>query len=400
MKAIEKGRPDSLFLRSVFSLCLAFCPAPAFSQDSIPAEKDARLEFHGYVKNMQSALFTDQSGSLVTGNLVHARANLKWEIARDLYLRAESRNRVLYGEQVKQIKDFGKYLDADNGLVDLSYNVVDDTALVFNTTLDRLLLNWSDSKWDVTVGRQRINWGVNLVWNPNDIFNVFNYLDFDYEERPGSDALRIQHFRGKSAFELAYKLSDRKKEQTGALMHKVNFRKYDIQNLAGIYFQDIVIGTGWAGAIKNTGFKGEASYFHPYRNIADTSGVLSASLSFDRSFKMNYFAMVSYLYNSRGKGTLKSMGELTGTVLSAKKLMPFGHTFFVQAGKSFSPLVSASMAFIYSPMNNTLIVLPFLTVSVADDWELALVGQSFFSQVNGSYRTLGNGIFIRLRWSF
>ena len=37
---------------------------------------------------------------------------------------------------------------------------------------------------------------MNLVWNPNDLFNAFSFVDFDYEERPGSDALRIQKYTG------------------------------------------------------------------------------------------------------------------------------------------------------------------------------------------------------------
>jgi hypothetical protein len=57
-------------------------------------------------------------------------------------------------------------------------------------------LDYTAGKWQFRVGRQRINWGVNLVWNPNDVFNSFSYFDFDYEERPGSDAVRVQYYTG------------------------------------------------------------------------------------------------------------------------------------------------------------------------------------------------------------
>ena len=46
------------------------------------------------------------------------------------------------------------------------------------------------------IGRQRINWGVNLAWNPNDLFNAYSLIDFDYQERPGSDAIRFQYYMG------------------------------------------------------------------------------------------------------------------------------------------------------------------------------------------------------------
>ena len=62
----------------------------------------------------------------------------------------------------------------------------------------------SDEKWELTLGRQRINWGVNLAFNPNDLFNAYSLIDFDYQERPGSDAIRFQYFTNElSSFETA-----------------------------------------------------------------------------------------------------------------------------------------------------------------------------------------------------
>ncbi|TAL58103.1 MAG: hypothetical protein EPN85_12395 [Bacteroidetes bacterium] len=363
--------------------------------------KVTRMHLKGFIKDMQSLSFVDNAKSLITGNLIHNRINFRWDISAQFHIRLEARNRLFYGEQVKTTYQFGKYVDIDNGLMDISYNIVDDTSVVLNTMLDRVLLNWSGKKWDITLGRQRINWGINLVWNPNDIFNAFNYFDFDYEERPGTDAMRVQCNVGKvSTLELAYKLTDNRKEQVGAFMHKTNFKKYDWQNFAGVYYQDMVVGTGWAGNIQNTGFKGEASYFHPYENAADTTGALSATVSLDRSFKKEYFVMVSYLYNSSAKGLMYGVNELTGAVLSPKKLMPFRHSFFAQVSKGFSPLVNGSLSCVFSDDHCTLVLLPSFSVSVSDNWDVAMIGQSFFSETGGTYHTLGNGIYFRLRWSY
>ena len=54
------------------------------------------------------------------------------------------------------------------------------------------------------IGRQRINWGVNLAWNPNDLFNAYSLIDFDYQERSGVDAIRFQYYTGEmSSIEFA-----------------------------------------------------------------------------------------------------------------------------------------------------------------------------------------------------
>jgi hypothetical protein len=375
--------------------------AECIAQDSIPVNRSRKIELHGYVKDLQSFFFNDQPGSLQSGNMIHNRLNFRWSIYNNIYTRIEMRNRLFFGEQVKQTYQFGKLIDNDRGFIDLSRNLIEDTAVVLNTLLDRALVCWSRNKWEITLGRQRINWGVNLVWNPNDIFNAYNYFDFDYEERPGSDALRVQYFSGMfSSFELAWKFSDKPDEQVGAIMYKTNFKGFDLQFFSGIYNKDAVVGAGWAGGLRNTGFKGEASYFYPRRSLNNEKAELSLSVSFDRTFKNDYFAMVSYLYNTGLANNSGNITALSATVLSAKNLMPFEHSFFVQAGKTVNQLINVSAGMIYSPSYKSLIMIPSLTGSLSNNWELTLLAQAFLAEIAGTYKSPGNGVYIRLRYSF
>lgn len=379
-----------MFLFSFFS----------YSQDSLQQSSLKRIVINGFIKDLQSASFIDNAKSLVTGSYIHNRINFRWNIITNLHLRLESRNRLYYGEQVKNTPGFGKYIEKDNGYFNLTYNIVSDTSIVFNTTLDRALLSWSKNKLDITVGRQRINWGINIVWNPNDIFNTFNYFDFDYEERPGSDAVRIQYNTGVfSSFQVAYKPAKDKNKKVGALMYKTNIGKYDWQNFAGVCQEDMVAGTGWAGSIKQTGFKGEATYFHSYKTT-DTIGILVSSISLDRTFEGNYFVMASYLYNSGGKDIFYSVSDVAKMNLSVKNLMPFKHTFFAQVSKSINPLVNTGFSAMFSPTKSSLILFPTISFSLSDNWDLSFIAQSFFADVNNSYRTMGNAVYLRLRWSY
>lgn len=157
-------------------------------------EKEEKLFLNGYIKNLQEFSFVDRLEQLQWTTFLHNRLNFKYIPSNSITARLEVRNRVFYGDNVKNITGFSDYISQDNGIVDLSWNIIDNKDLLFNTTIDRALINYTKGDWDITVGRQRVNWGMNLVWNPNDIFNTYNYLDFDYEERPGSDAIRIQYF--------------------------------------------------------------------------------------------------------------------------------------------------------------------------------------------------------------
>lgn len=370
------------------------------AQDSLETTSLRRFVINGFIKDMHSVSFKDNSKSLITGNFIHNRINFRWNINNNIHLRIESRNRLFFGEQVKSTPNFGKYVVEDNGYFNLTQNIVNDTSIVFNTTLDRALLSWSKNKLDITIGRQRINWGINIIWNPNDIFNTFNYFDFDYEERPGSDAIRIQYNIGIfSSFQAVYKPSKDKNKHVAAFMYKTNFGRYDLQNFAGIYQEDLVVGTGWAGNLRKTGFKGEATFFRSYKNL-DTNGLFLYSISLDRTFTGNYFLMASYLFNSGGKDIFYEAADFTKLNPSVKSLMPFKHTIFAQISKSLTPLVRVGFSTMFSPTKQTLIIFPTIAVSISDNWDLSLIAQSFFANINKSYHTMGNAVYLRLRWSY
>ena len=113
-----------------------------------------------------------------------------------------------------------------------------------------------------------------------------------------------------------------------AAMYKLNKIGYDFQFLAANYFDDLVLGGGWAGNIKNAGFKGELSYFIN-NNFNNT---LSLSTSLDYSFKNGYYLLGSYLYNSEGSNTpgLLNFINITDNVLSPKNLMPSKNSYLLQ----------------------------------------------------------------------
>lgn len=75
--------------------------------------------------------------------------------------------------------------------------------------------------------------------------------------------------------------------------------------------------------------------------------------------------------------------------------------FFInQVSKTLNPLVTGSFAGMYSLTKNSLILFPTLIVSLAENWDAALIGQLFFAEVDPVYRTIGNSIYLCFRWSF
>ncbi|MFC4634619.1 hypothetical protein ACFO3O_11910 [Dokdonia ponticola] len=362
-------------------------------------EKEEKLFLTGYIKNLHEFSFIDQLEQLQWTTFLHNRLNFKYAPSETITARLEFRNRFFYGDNVKNIPRFSDIISRDNGWINLSLKLIDNSNVVFNIAIDRALINYNKENWDITLGRQRVNWGKNLVWNPNDIFNTYNFLDFDYEERPGSDALRIQYYTSDfSKIELAAKKGKNKNDFIVATLYEFNKWSYDLQLLTGIYQKDWVLGAGWAGNLKNVGFKGEASYFVPYENTDTSENVLSASLSVDYGFKNGLYINGSVVYNSITNDFSRGIENLLFADITAKNLIPFKYAGFLQLSKEFSPIFLATISTIYSPTNHSVIFIPSFRYSIATNWELDFTGQSFFELKE--YQTLGNSFFTRLRWSF
>ncbi len=362
--------------------------------------KDHKFTVNGYIKYLEQISFVSDITNLQTLDLLHNRLNFKYKPDDHFTFRLEVRNRIYYGDAVKAYPGFAALETAQNGIVGLSENWVNKNSMLFNSTIDRASAEYINGKWDITLGRQRVNWGISTVWTPNDIFNTFNYFDFDYEERPGTDAARLQYnLTPSSSLDAAFSPGRTAAQNVGALMYHFNKWGYDFQAFSGVYQKNFTAGAGWAGNIKDAGFKGEVTYFAPGHGGADGASI-AATLSVDYAFKNGIYVMVSGLYNKLGTDSLLNITQLTASTLSAKNIFPFKYTLFSEISYSFSPILKASLGGMYSLSGNSLIVLPSLTYSISDNWVLDLIGQSFYSQQDGGYKPLGNGIYLRLKWGF
>ena len=370
-------------------------------------EQVKNYEFSGYVKNLQSIIsLNDPNGNnnVLLDNLFHHRLNFEWFPSDKFTFKAGMRNRLFLGASTKMMDPSGNLIYGDlidagaNDYFDLSALWLNNVNAVGHSVLDRFFLEYTNEEWEVRLGRQRINWGINAVWNPNDLFNAFSFTDFDYEERPGSDALLIRkYFNYISSIELAVKIFDKWENTSMGALWKFNKWNYDFQLLGAYVQEDIVAGLGWAGNISSASFKGEASYFIPADNNK-TSFVLSSG--FDYLFENGLYAGVGYLYNEKGSSNA-AITDLFSFQLSAKNLYPYKHAIFTSVNTELNPIVSAGGAIIVTPNASfPLFVCPSISVSISDNWDLYLGGQIVWSQIANSYASPLSAGFIRFKYSY
>lgn len=355
---------------------------------------------------------------------IYNRINLWYNPNDKIEFHTGLRTNFTFGPLVAQYNtlfDYAKLATYDDGYLDLTWKISSDNSNVLYQNMDRLFASFTFQKLEVTIGRQRINWGTNLVWNPNDIFNAFNYFDFNYIERPGSDALRLQYYTGDfSSIEFAAKLSYRniltdsstieeKLSITSAALYRFNAGGYDFQVFGGYMLTDITAGLGWSGNIGGAGFTGEVSWFRDADNFADTSGQVIASISGNYIFKNQIMINLSAIYNSEGATgpAYESMGGITGSLntlfsssLNVKNLTPSRLDIFAQVSYPATPLINVSLSGMLNPYDMSAYIGPSVNFSLTDNISLMLVGQLFFGDKLTEFGDYGQMYFIDLKWNF
>lgn len=368
--------------------------------------KKENFSLYGHVQELNTVWIQDFDEEWMTMSSVYNRLNFKWYVNDQFTFTVNARNMFNFGQMVYNFNQLDEYYNtliiADPGYLNMTGPIAKNDAFILYSNVDRLSMNFTRGKWDVTIGRQRINWGINMLWNANDIFNTFSFFDFDYVERPGCDATRIQYYTGPaSRLEMAIKIDSAENITAGAL-YQFNLSGYDFQLIAGKMISDLVIGGGWSGNIKNIGFTGEFSYFHDQQNFADTSGVWLLSVGFNYMFSNSLFVNVGVLYNSLGKKGDAGWGAspLTLNNLTPKTLSNGRLELFSQLSYPLSPIIQADLSGIYNPYDHSYFVGPGISFSISDNMSFLVMSQVFQGKAGTEYGGFGSMLFSRIKWSF
>lgn len=375
----------------------------AFSVLFVPtlSAQPNNTEFGGYAKYLfsRNEMPTQQE---TYDHLLHARLNTKWFPMEDLSGILELRTRLYYGDIVEQTPGFADMLGHDAGFGKLGTVMWNQKKSTAYTEIDRLYLNWGPSGWQISVGRQRIAWGTNLVWNPIDLFNPQSVLDFDYEERPAVDAVRIQYYSGSvSKIELALKPGTVSSEAISAAQWSINEWDYDFHFLGGRRGENWFAGTGWAGDIRGGGFRGEvmtSKITKTFQKPGSAVAMISCAMSGDYTFPNSLYIHTEVLYNSEGVVSNAALFRTEAQTLGL--LTPARWSVYQEFSFNVSPLVHAGLFAILNSTDRSFVVVPSTTWSVVTNFDLTFLALFFSGDAFTEYGQLGTAIYLRGKWSF
>ena len=360
----------------------------------------------GYLEDFPYLTFSTGDTEPDFNNLLQLRLNTTYYPVDFLTFELAGRFQLYSGGQFSfndSTRQLSTLLSEDRGYADLTKS----WPSILYANIDRAWAGFNRGNLNVTLGRQRINWGTNFVWNPNDWFNTYNYLDFYYKERPGTDALRVQYYTGvTSVAELVLEAGKKLNDRTFASLYKFNTWNYDFQIQAGLFDLDAAAGFSWAGQIGGAGFRGEVAYFHPVLNQSsnkfigdDTTGKVVAGISGGYTFPNSLYLNGEFLYN--GYGTRGPIDMRRAQLeLSAKNLLPSTFGLFTQLSYTFTPLLQGTLAASMNPDDYSFYVAPSLTWSVVDNIDFMVIAQLFSGAERTLYGSFGDLAALSIKWSF
>jgi hypothetical protein len=395
-----------------FYLLIAF-PSLLFSQ-----EESSKFDINGYLTLMPQYIWSDSLNFKQV--LLNNRVNLTWYPSENFTITAQFRNQLLYGDLVKM----GNYKDGfvtENYFLPFTFQQTFNTKGLLYVSTDRLFVDYTKNNLEVILGRQRINWGQTFVWNPNDIFNTYNFFDFDYAERPGADAIRIQYYTGTSSqIDIAAKI-DSGNNVTAAALYRTNKWNIDFQFIGGYYSQpgssyysaektesDWVCGLALTSDFKGISLRSEASYLYPTKNSPVQDDLFLISTGLDYTISNDITVNAEFLYSSKVNLSLATgmMGLYSGP-MTLKTMAYTKYSYFAQAAYPITPLLNASisgMVFTDETLDGFYLG-PSLSYSLGNNLELSGFFQYFWFNtavpLQSDKITISmNMAFLRFKWNF
>lgn len=358
-------------------------------------------EFKGHLKLLNN-LFIPHPDTLIwfSDQTLENRLEIRWDATDWLRFDVQARSRLVYGDFVENLPNYSSLIGNKQGWVDLSFLWADGRSFVGHTELDRLSARVSFKSVELTIGRQRINWGFDLVWNPNDVFNTSSYLNLEYPERPGTDAVNLKvHTGALSYLDFVYQPNKTADSSAYGVRYRTHIARTDFQVLAARMADYYVLGGGLSGELGQFALRSEVSYFGAQKLNAKSGFV--ATLSADRSIGGNSFMQLGALYNSFGsKSGHEPLSFIEPKVQSPMMLSRGKVNFFVGINSTVATLFTPSLAILANPADGSAAIIPGIAYSASDNLILALTAIVFTGHPTEEYQNMGQLAYFKVQSNF
>lgn len=202
--------------------------------------------------------------------------------------------------------------------IDMTWNLYNNGDFKVDEYIDRLFFKQTFDDFELTLGRQRINWGVGRVWQPTDRFHPINPANYVKIEKTGADAFSLKYFFGLfTDAEFVVNFRKEIKDYNYGLRIRTNFSPFTSSLILGYFDREPNAGFDISGNIGDAGVRAEGIYV--YNKEHPDSSYVRLIVGADNQFTSTIYALIEFQYNGEGstcKYCYDFMKVLTGQMMN------------------------------------------------------------------------------------
>ena len=197
--------------------------------------------------------------------------------------------------------------------LNMDYELVHKNSFFYGQNFYRAYAELDPGPFHLTVGRQKVDWGVMRMLSPADLFTPLSIFDVEREEKVGVTAANLMvpvtsslRIHSLYAFDPGFDRS-----RVGGRITKT-IGRFDVSVLGGRFFRDGILGFDFSGDVHKVGVRGELIY-----DWADVGkSFVQCAGGVDYGFKNSFYFALEYFHN--GQGTNQAMTSLPFTSSAAQ----------------------------------------------------------------------------------
>lgn len=257
------------------------------------------LNLKGYYKNLYFTSKRQATDTWFHADLNRIRTEWDAEFLKIFSAKVVWDNELIAGNFV-QTEEFGvRQARRSDPYLDLDYEIVREKNFYYGQGFHRAVLKIDPGPFILTVGRQRIGWGVMPLLSPADLFTQLPTFAVEKDEIVGVTAANLEIPIGSSLrINPVYVIHpdfDRS-SIAGRIVKTVG--RFDLSVLGGKFLQDEIFGFGFAGDVKKAGVRGEFIF-----DRAEASrNFVQGAVGFDYGFENTFYIGMEYFFDGLGAG--------------------------------------------------------------------------------------------------
>ncbi len=201
----------------------------------------------------------------------------------------------------------------EDDLFDLDWTIADGKRAEWRHLFYRGFVQLEAGGLDLTVGRQRIAWGVGRLWNPIDRFNAIPPLAVQSDQTQGIDSIDARwSFDGFNFLEAVYAPGDSRDEARYALRAHGVVWDTDLSLMGGVFEKAPTVGMDLARNVGDAALRVEVVYTRPRHKVWKIESSrrkrladfvqLVASIDYTFDVWDGVYVLVEHLYNGNDLG--------------------------------------------------------------------------------------------------